>query len=86
MTHAPWVELELTSEKTFSEVSLRENHGYTDAFAFEAFVKGEWKPLFSGEEMGLYNRQLEKPATATKIRIRFLKINGPVALSSIMLY
>lgn len=82
----PWVELELAAEKDFSEVSLHENHGYTDEFVFDAFVKGEWKTLFSDKEMGLYNRRLEKPVTATKIRIRFLKINGPVALSSVMLY
>lgn len=82
----PWVELELAFAKPFSEICLRENHGYTEAFAFDVFVKGEWKALFTDGEMGLYNRRLENPVTASKIRIRFQKANGPVALSSVMLY
>ncbi len=83
---APWVELTLPSERTFSEISLLENHGYTEQFAFDACIKGEWKTLFSDKEIGRYNRRMENPVTATKIRVRFLKVSGPVALSSIMLY
>jgi alpha-L-fucosidase len=83
---APWVELALAAEKTFSEICLAENHGYTAAFACDAFTQGAWTPLFTAGEMGLYNRRLAKPVTATKLRIRFLKTTGPVALSSIMLY
>jgi hypothetical protein len=83
---SPWVELELPSARTFSQVSLREYNGYTGQFAFDAFVDGQWKTLFSDAEMGIYDRRLEKPVTATRVRIRFLQTTGPVALSSVMLY
>ena len=81
-----WVELQFASPKNFSQISLTENHSHTDGFAFDAFVDGAWKTLFADGEMGLYNRKLKTPVTTDKIRIRFLKTNGPVALTSVMLY
>lgn len=82
----PWIELAFASEKTFSEICLQEHYGYTESFACDALVKGTWTTLFTAQEMGLYNRKLKQPVTATKFRIRFLKFNGQVSLSSVMLY
>lgn len=82
----PWIELELAAPKTFTQVCLLENYGYTEAFAFDAFVNGEWKTNFTDGEMGIYNRKLRAPVTTAKVRIRFLKTTGPVSMTSVMLY
>jgi alpha-L-fucosidase len=84
---APWLEMELASAKTFSQVYLWENHGYSAEFAFDAMVGGEWKNLFTDKGgIGFYNRKLKTPVTATKLRVRFLKTTGPVSMNGIMLY
>ena len=84
---APWVELELVSEKTFTQVYLWENFGYNDEFAFDAMVGGEWKTLFTDKGgIGYYNRKLKNPVSANKVRVRSLKSTGPVSMNGIMLY
>lgn len=83
---APQVELDLCAGKTFSEVCLAECYGYTEAFFCDAWIEGAWKTLFTDKELGFYNRRLDKPITASKLRIRFLKSNGPPSLFSVMLY
>ena len=82
---SPWLELDFGGKKTFTEICLMENTGYTEAFACDGYVGGDWKTLFTAQQMGLYNRRLEQPVTASKLRLRFLKTSGPVSLSSIML-
>ena len=83
---SPWLELDLGGDKTFTELCLIENTGYTEAFACDVFVGGEWKTLFTDQQMGLYNRRLKQPVTASKLRIRFVKTSGGVSLSGVMLY
>jgi len=83
---SPWIELDLGGEKTFTEIEVAENFGSTEAFSCEALVGGEWKTLFTDNQIGLYIRRFKQPVTASKVRIRFLKTSGPVSLSSIMLY
>lgn len=83
----PWVELELKGESTFSQVYLWENFGYIKSFKMDAYINGQWKTLFSEPNvMGIYNRKLKQPVTATKVRVRFMEINGPVSMNGIMLY
>jgi alpha-L-fucosidase len=82
----PWVELDLNGVKTVSEICFTEQFGYTESFACDAWVNGEWKTLFTDGEMGFYNRLLATPVKASKLRIRFQKFNGPPGLSRIRIY
>lgn len=83
----PWLELEFTSEKTFSQIYLWESYGYSDEFAFDAMVDGKWETIFADNGgIGFYNRKLKESVTTTKVRVRFIKSTGPVAMFGIMLY
>ena len=65
----PWLEFKTEKPVTFSRVSLLEKFSRTRSFRLQYFDDGEWKTFYEGNELGNFSLQLEKPITASGVRI-----------------
>ncbi len=86
----PELVIDLTKEKTFNVIRLRENIKLGQritAFAVDAMVNNEWKQIAAATSIGA-NRLIRLPQniTAKKVRLRITGANACVALSDIGLF
>ncbi len=81
--------MELTGEKTFDCLEIRENIRYSqriEQFSLEVWKDERWREVTRATTVG-YSRLLRfEPVTASKVRIRFIQTRATPALSFVALH
>jgi len=88
--HTASLQIDLKSAKTFDIVSLQEYIPLgqrIEGFNIEVLEKGSWKKIYDGTSIGAKKLiKLEKPITASKVKINITKSPVCITLSEIGLY
>jgi len=82
----PWLMLDFGKEITFDRMHMRESAGTIRSFIIEYMKDEKWNEMYEGKGLEIFNLQLEKPVTTSKIRIRFTDFTEAPGIHVVHLY